>query len=566
MTDNYSAELILMGNRIVEIGRAIAVTPPDPGPRPGPDPIPPPVGGEFSMVATADKLTLSNGVSMVLEGDHIASWGHPNETVSLKIVADRALTLQVALDYTLAAESQATGSTRNVRVGTQNKQLTLAITQDLWTERNREWTSRVTFSVPKGESVVSIINDTTAAWSNWADLFAVGLTSSDGTFSVVGINVDPGPSPIPIPDPGPIPPPVQGDYDVVVGRDGTLQQLVDRPEALQHAWKIGVPSGAWQGLYMLNKLFKGLYIFLEDGARLTGDSGIEGYGSIENFRLSCNPRRAFVEPVGNKVVGEGIFFDSTRNDKTGTRGDPSGGAITIENVVVQPRPGTGNIQRNGIGIWGMDKVTVIGVEVHHAAGNAAFGYGSAGSLISIGHARRNTRVQGQYACLLRGNLLHHAEITADGDSADRNGIILDLFHADGGGIYGDRVQGPILIEDNLINDVAGRGIQILRAGQPDSPVLVQKNRVSGRYAYGLGNDPNEGNPKSAIAGYGGGQCSSVTVKDNEVNTSQGAGKPAYQFESFDGGDGSGVKGTGNKGTPANFYNSPTNSPPSGFTS
>src|SRR5881394_2826575 len=108
----------------------------------------------------------------------------------------RALTLQVALDYTLAAESQATGSTRNVRVGTQNKQLTLAITQDLWTERNREWTSRVTFSVPKGESVVSVINDGTAAWSNWADLFAVGLTSSDGTFSVVGINVDPGPSPI----------------------------------------------------------------------------------------------------------------------------------------------------------------------------------------------------------------------------------------------------------------------------------------------------------------------------------------------------------------------------------
>jgi hypothetical protein len=46
------------------------------------------------------------------------------------------------------------------------------------------------------------------------------------------------------------------------------------------------------------------------------------------------------------------------------------GDIVVENVVVRPIPGTGVIQRNGIAIWGADRVQVLGVEVHHAAGNA----------------------------------------------------------------------------------------------------------------------------------------------------------------------------------------------------
>jgi len=528
MTD-YSAELRAMGERLIVIADDLADDiPPDPGPEP-PEPTP----GEFSMVVNANKLTMVNGQTMVLDNDHIGMWGQPGEAVTLKIITDKAMKVEVALDYALAAESQEVGSTRKVSVGTANKQLSLAVTEDLWAEKSREWTSRASFDLPKGESVVKIENDTTTAWSNWADLYAVGLTSTDGTFSVVGVDVDPGPPPNPNPDPTPTPPPMPGNYDVVVGTHGTLQQLVDRAEALQGEWKIGVPSGVWNGrLYMVNKPFKKLQIFLEEGAVIRGTSGIEGYGQIENFRVTTTAaRKAFIEAAGNDVFGEGIFIDSTRGDK-GANG-MSAGNIVIENIVVRPISGTGIIQRNGVGIWGADKVEVVGCEIHHAAGNAIFGYNTAGSLISIGHSITNTRVPAKpYACRLENNKLYNAEITDGQDSADRNGIILDLYHGDHGGAYGDRAHGPVLIKGNDIKDVAGRGIQVLIAGEADSPVTVDSNKVSGRYAYGLGNDPHQGNPKVAIGGYGAGFSRGPTVTNNTVDTSQGAGKAAYGWEGF----------------------------------
>jgi hypothetical protein len=167
---------------------------------------------------------------------------------------------------------------------------------------------------------------------------------------------------------------------------------------------------------------------------------------------------------------------------------------------------------------------------------------------------------------IRGALLHNAEVTDGKPSADRNGIILDLYHGDGGGLYSNRAVGPILVEDNDIADVAGRGIQMLRIGQPDSPWTVQRNKVHGRYAYMLGPDPDNGgesHPVAGIGGYGAGVCSSGTVSNNDVAASPD-GKNAYEFDNFDGGDGSGVKGSGNKGRPAVFDASPGNSPPAGF--
>jgi hypothetical protein len=207
-------ELKVMGDRLIVISQDTTTPPIEPPIEP---PVEPPTpGGDYAIVVPAAKLTMVNGQSMVLDGDHIGVWGQPGEAVTFKVKTDKAMTLEFALDYALAAESQQTGSTRKVSVGTANKQLTLAITEDLWSEFNREWTSRVSFALPKGESVIKVEHDGTAGWSNWADLYAVGCTSKDGTFLVVGVDTEPGIPPEPGPGPGPDPVPGTGDLEAVL--------------------------------------------------------------------------------------------------------------------------------------------------------------------------------------------------------------------------------------------------------------------------------------------------------------------------------------------------------------
>ena len=202
-------ELKVMGDRLIVISADMGPVEP---------PIEPPVeppSGDYAITVPANKLTLVNGQSMVLDGDHIAVWGQPGEAVTFKVKTDKAMTIEVALDYALAAESQQTGSTRKVSVGTANKEFLLAITEDLWTEQNREWTSRMSFSFPKGESVIKVEHNGTSGWSNWADLYAVGCTSKDGTFLVVGIDAEPGVPPGTTP-PGPDVTPGTGDLEAVL--------------------------------------------------------------------------------------------------------------------------------------------------------------------------------------------------------------------------------------------------------------------------------------------------------------------------------------------------------------
>jgi PKD repeat protein len=347
--------------------------------------------------------------------------------------------------------------------------------------------------------------------------------------------------------------------DFTVSGSLTLQQIVDNNANLAGK-TIRVPAGTWNcGSYILsavNRNFGGCQIVCDPAAILRGSSGVELYGQI----LGLTWCGGIFEIDGTNVVGEGVMIDSTRSDK-GANGN-AGGRITFDNVTIRPQPGTGSIQRNGLAIWGCDLITVRYCTIHDCASNSAFGFGGAGSGISIGHGRRLADA-GQTRVLIDHNLIYNCLMIQDGPSADRNGIILDLYQSDGT-VYSDRLTGPTIISNNEIHDVSGRGIQILRGGMSDSLVTITNNFVHGRFADDLGQAiGNTSSPVCGIGGYGGGQQGNILCTNNTV-TPYG-GHSSYEFLSFDG-DGPGVLGSGNHGLPVVFENSRTNSPPSGFSS
>lgn len=363
-----------------------------------------------------------------------------------------------------------------------------------------------------------------------------------------------------------------GTPDYVVGVNGTLQQLLELPYAQLAGKRILVPSGLWvdningHAVYIVNKDFGGLVVEFASGAILRGAvvSGIEMYGQILNLTLT-GPGK--VQGNGGNTNTEGIIIDSTRGDK-GANGQPMGN-ITIDGLTVEPTPGTGSIQRNGIALWGGDKLTVRNCTIHDAASNAAYGFGGAGSGLSIGRGRRLDTFGGQRV-LLENNHIYNMLVVQDSDSADRNGIIMDLWQSDGGGVYADRVIGSVMIRNNNIHDVAGRAIQILRGGLTDSQINVLNNSVSGQWARRLF-DPSTGDfsqPATAIGGYGAGVHGNLVISNNTVVTDSGnSNKPAYRVDNFDGPvTPAGVSGVGNVGNRAEFYASPTNVVPAGFMS
>lgn len=352
-------------------------------------------------------------------------------------------------------------------------------------------------------------------------------------------------------------------FDYTVGVDGTLQHIVDTQVLTNKV--ILVPAGTHTDSIILTKTnfnFAGLRIYLDAGAILDGDQGFILYGQILDLRVD-GP--GIIQVDGSNVVGEGFYVDANRTDM-GANGNAAG-RIIVDGVEVRPRPGTGSIQRNGINIWGADLFQITNTHVHHAAGNAAFGFGGAGSGISCGKAKR-LAASGTIRALIAANKVHDMFQTADGDSADRNGIILDLFHSEGGSLHSDYLIGDVVIDSNEVYDVDGRGIQILRAGLTDSRIIVTNNFVHGVFGQHLGQfgGPEVSEPVCGIGGYGAGMHGNVVCSNNTVSTPP-AGVAAYKFLSFDGAvTPAGVTGSGNSGTPVVFSASATDSAPAGFAS
>ncbi len=351
-------------------------------------------------------------------------------------------------------------------------------------------------------------------------------------------------------------------YDYIIPTTiATLQALLDLPAGQLAGKKANIIAGTYTWGFAVadvrgGKDFGGLEVYANSGAVMRGTTGIEMYGGFSNISFTGF---GVVEVDGTFVFGEGVQIDSTRTDKGANGGVVDN--ITFDGWTFRPQSGTGSIQRNGIAIWGADRVTVKNCTVDRAASNAFAGFGSAGSLISIGHSRRSS-APGSPRVIIQNNTLTNALTIQDGPSADRNGIILDLYHGDGGGLYADRAVGAILIDNNHITNVDGRGIQLLYCGMNDSPVTVSNNTVDGTWARNLGGSA----PETAIGGYGGGRNEgNITCTNNVVVTDGGNGdKPAYKFISFDAGGAIGVLGSGNSGNRVEFEASPTNTPPANF--
>jgi len=352
------------------------------------------------------------------------------------------------------------------------------------------------------------------------------------------------------------------DFTVTAGTGaGSLQSIIDGNNVAGKT--IRIPAGTYNCgsniLYAVNKNFGGVQIVADPAAIIRGTSGIELYGQI----LGLTWCGGIIEVNGTFVNGEGVMIDSNRTDK-GANGN-AGGRITFDNVTIRPQTGTGNIQRNGMAIWGCDLVTVRYCTIHHAGSNAAYGFGGAGSGISIGHGRRLPDA-GATRILIDRNVIYNIDMIQNGPSADRNGIILDLLHSGDGQTapYSDRIIGNVVVSNNEVYNVSGRGIHCLRGGHTDSLVTISNNYVHGYFANDLGQAiGNTSTPVCGIGGYGSGQEGNVLCNNNIV-TPYG-GHNCYQFDNFDG-DGPGVLGSGNTGLPVVFNNSRTNTPPSGFAS
>jgi hypothetical protein len=398
------------------------------------------------------------------------------------------------------------------------------------------------------------------------------------------------------------PPP--GTFDFTVGVDGTLQQILSLSTATLANKRVRVPPGVWfddnfgpgggpAHLYFLNKDFGNVTVVVEAGATLrSSGSGVEMFGQIRNIHFE-GP--GTIEGNGTHYYSEGFFIDGNRLDKGADfvmiGGEPFALPcynISVDGLTIQPQAGTGSLQRNGLGVWGGDLVTLKNNTVHDCGGNTNHDYNGAGSGISCGHMKRVTAipvVPGVPRVVIDNNHIYNVLETVEGVSADRNGIILDLYqgwdwngtqnipHFDAAGnpyfLIGDTV-----ISNNNIHDVSGRGIQLLCGGMfPDGRVSILSNSVSGQWARRLDHptNPGLGNPKTAIGGYGVGVCDNVICSDNTVTKDAGNGnKPSYYFTSFNAGNGVGVLGSNNHMIGAGSYvqweASPTDTPPAGFIS
>lgn len=458
-------------------------------------PDPPPAG--HRLVVDATKFTAGNVQQMRLDGDHWAYWGAPGETLTVRVESERAQTATVTVDYVLAAESNA------VSVRAMNgTRVDFPASCATWANLARGYAGCVV-NLAAGVNILEI-----AAVSGWLDLYGM-LVESDAP---VVLHVAPAPPPV-------VTPPPSGPADYVVGVDGTLQQIVDTKPLAGKV--IAVPGVQTVGGYALNtrgKDFGGCVIRIEGVLRSA--LGIQMLGYAGNVTITGG----VIETDGNEVFGEGIIIDATRD---GNRCEN----IVIDGVTVRPIAGTGSIQRNGIAIWGGGgRIIVRGCDISQVAGNAYGGPGSAGSGISIGHARHSPA--GGDMILVENNRVYNITVTRDGPADDRNGIILDQLMCGWDGsrwaVYPDALQGPVVVRGNTITDVAGRGIHAFGAGTSSAPVTIDGNTVSGRYAYALGGS----DPKCGIGGngLGIGSMQHIAVTGNTVGPAQ---PPAVDYKWID---------------------------------
>jgi hypothetical protein len=204
---------------------------------------------------------------------------------------------------------------------------------------------------------------------------------------------------------------------------------------------------------------------------------------------------------------------------------------------VGPIPGTGIVARAGVSAWHCDLVEFVGNDIHECSGTAE-GFNGAASGVSLGHSAASSHSWPRRFVVARNRIWQQLASPGEQASADRNGIIFDLFHGavGGGGEFANRAHGAVYIEDNEIFNVEGRGIHLLCAGTPDSPVHINRNKIHGYYATNLGHS----GPKCGIGGYGDNSTGLAIVNDNDV-TPHGA-NPTYDFQAFR----HGVSGSGNR--------------------
>lgn len=176
-------------------------------------PIEPPPSGPYALDIGAPSLTLINSQGMKLNGERISDWGHPGEAVSVVVHADEATAVTVDLDYVLAAESGST-SVRRVTAsspsGVASEMVTLTKTTDSWGNPVHGEAS-VDLSLPAGDSTITVaIPDDEPDWSNWADLYTLGLIS-DKKITTLGITQ----------------PPIEPPIEPPTAGTGTLAEVLD---------------------------------------------------------------------------------------------------------------------------------------------------------------------------------------------------------------------------------------------------------------------------------------------------------------------------------------------------
>lgn len=359
--------------------------------------------------------------------------------------------------------------------------------------------------------------------------------------------------------------------DFIVGTHGTLQQILDQSTATLANKRVLVPQGLWQdynGLYVVNKDFGNVVVEFQSGAILrgSGNSGIEMYGEIKNITF-VGP--GIVEANANAIDANCFFIDADRIDK-GANGNPCGN-ITVDGLTFQPIDNNGRVGRSGCSIWGGENFTIRNVTVRKSADNAAYGFGGAASGMSFGKSRTTGfgLPSHGYRLLIENCLIEDCMMEDGNESADRNGIILDLWHADfdngswPGIVRANRSVGHVMIRNNIVRNVSGSGIHSLMGGMANSVINIHNNRVEP--AWGQHMD----GPRGYGIGCAGFYCSGVmNVVGNTVVTSSSATEGnAYTFYWVrDGGvTGSGNVATGSGNNTVQFDDvNGANSPPAGF--
>lgn len=230
------------------------------------------------------------------------------------------------------------------------------------------------------------------------------------------------------------------------------------------------------------------------------DTPITGMGSCRFLRfkdLNCNIDHTTAGAFGVNIDGRNVAV-----------GDGLGAAhIIVENCVFQSD--SAYVDRSGISIAGADYVQVIDNTVQSVAANAS----AVGGIVLRSPYSYDTTAGIHIRC-------ERNFVVSIGDAATTNGdhrdaILLQDYHTDqpfGGSLLTNRLIGDTLIANNLIVNVAGRGIGFMRGGLPDSKIGIINNTVVAPFAFLLGSAV----PQCGIGGFGQGQFSDITYFNNLV--------------------------------------------------